>query len=165
MRFKQTLHEGDSIALFGLRYNNRGTACILEESRRNICRIVPIYLQRMQAKSSEFVGKRLQIGDVAGLPKPLKTVQIHNDCEIEPMMAAEYKSVPIGPFVPFAIRRQAENPAFLAFQFLRQCEARRQTKPMPQGSRSQTEFPEYREPGDDRSSVFHPCEKSSDHRR
>jgi hypothetical protein len=104
-------------------HNDCWTAFVLAESRRDSFEIVAVQLYGMQAKCSELIGQRLEISDVAGPSKPLKAVQVHDECEIQAMMAAEDQSLPIRPLIPFAIGGQAKEPSFPAFEFLAQGKA------------------------------------------
>jgi hypothetical protein len=111
------------VALFRPCHNDCWTAFALAESRRDSFQIVAVHLNGMQAKCPELIGQRLEIGDVAGPAKPLKPVQVDDECEIQAMMAAEDQSLPIRSLIPFAIGGQAEEPPFPPFEFLPQGKA------------------------------------------
>src|ERR1700676_2276651 len=103
MPLEQILHEGYAVALFRPCHNDHGTGSVLPESRLDGFEVVSIHLEGGQSKCSELIGKRLKIGNFACLSKPLKAVQVHDDCEIQAMMTTEYQRLPIGPLVPFAV--------------------------------------------------------------
>lgn len=160
MPFERILHEGDALALYCLCNNNRGTIDVLAKRQRDSFHVVAVHFEGRDAKCPELFGKRLQIGDVACPPKPLKAVQIDDECKIQAVMTTEYQRLPIRPLIPFAIGGQTEEATFPALQFLSQGKARGKAKPVPKTAGGKRNLGNTMNGGGGRLSGFRPCERS-----
>ena len=83
-----------------------------------------VYFENFGTEGFKSAGKGFEVGDFRCTSKPLKSIVIHNNQQpVQSLMHGKDQRFPHAAFVPFSIRRHANDSLILLPEFCGQCQS------------------------------------------